>query len=204
MSRASRHFPSPNERKTMSLVSLDEFKDVLDVGEIYTDEQLQPSIDAAEEIVLGLLSFHSAAIVATKLQDNVATYTTRALHRYSVGDSITITGCASTYNGTKTIATIPNGWTFTINITHADITGRELIPVGKTILAGTATMYDTNPDARAAALMIAVDIFNARQAASGQLNGIDMNLGSYRMGRSLAARVLGLIQHLRSPESKIR
>lgn len=188
----------------MSLIDLEEFKEILDVGEIYTDEQLQPSIDAAEEVVLGLLPFHRAAIVATKLQDNIATYTTRSTHRYSVGDSIVITGCASTYNGTKTIATIPNGWTFTVAITHADVIGRELIPAGSTLLAGTSAIFDTDPDARAAALMIAVDVWNARQAASGQLNGIDMNLGSYRMGRSLAARVLGLISHLRSAESKIR
>lgn len=188
----------------MSLIDIEDFKEVLDVGEIYTDEQLQPSIDAAEEVMLGLLAFHRAAIIYTKLVDNVAHYETRAPHRYSEGDSIVIAGCASTFNGTKTIATVPTPWTFTVAITHADIIGRSIIPAGSTILAGTSNNYDSDPDARAAALIIAVDIFNARQAASGQMNGIDMNLGAYRMGRSLAARVLGLISHLRPAEAKVR
>jgi len=50
---------------------------------------------------------------------------------------------------------------------------------------------------RTAALMIAVDVWNARTVPGGQAQGVDFVPGPYMMGRSLLTRVAGLIGRYR-------
>lgn len=186
----------------MSLIDLEDFKDVLGVGDIYPDAQLESAMESAENLILGFLNFHRASIVAVSLKGNVATFTTRIPHGYVVGQQVTISDVGNPYNGTRTITRV-SGYTFQASITNADIPRRLNIPDGNCILQGQSTYYDTNENCRTAALMVAVDIWNARQSASGQMQAVDFNPGPYRMGRSLLSRVVGLISEYRDPNSMV-
>lgn len=186
----------------MSLIDLEDFKDVLGVGDIYPDAQLESAMESAENLILGFLQFHSASIIAVSLRSNVATFATRSPHGYVIGQQVAITNVASPFNGTRTITAVSE-YTFQASITNADITRRLIIPDGDCILQGQSTIYDTNENCRTAALMVAVDIWNARQSASGQMQAVDFNPGPYRMGRSLLSRVVGLISEYRDPSSMV-
>ena len=186
----------------MSLIDLEDFKDVLGVGDIYPDAQLESAMESAENLILGFLNFHRASIVAVSLKGNVATFTTRSQHGYVVGQQVTISEVGNPFNGTRTITAV-TGYTFQASITNADISRRLNIPDGNCILQGQSTYYDTNENCRTAALMVAVDIWNARQSASGQMQAVDFNPGPYRMGRSLLSRVVGLISEYRDPNSMV-
>lgn len=186
----------------MALIDLEDFKDVLGVGDIYPDAQLESAMESAENLILGFLNFHRSSIVAVSLRANVATFTTRSRHGYVVGQQVTISEVGNPFNGTHTITAV-TGYTFQASITNADIPRRLNIPDGNCILQGQSTYYDTNENCRTAALMVAVDIWNARQSASGQMQAVDFNPGPYRMGRSLLSRVVGLISEYRDPNSMV-
>jgi hypothetical protein len=57
--------------------------------------------------------------------------------------------------------------------------------------------YDNVVAVRTAALMIAVDVWNARTVPGGQAQGIDFVPGPYLMGRSIINRVQGLLMPYR-------
>lgn len=181
----------------MALIDLEELKTVLGVGDIYPDPILQEVADTAENVLLGFLKFHRAGIVEVELLNNVATITTRRAHEYVIGQSVVISNVGTPFDGTRTITTVPSVYKFTAAITNADITSRAIIPDGKVILNGQSTYYDDVPECRESALMIAVDVWNARQSAQGQAQSLEFNPGPYRMGRSLISRVAGLISAYR-------
>ncbi|NCX55770.1 MAG: hypothetical protein EBW87_01015 [Burkholderiaceae bacterium] len=54
-------------------------------------------------------------------------------------------------------------------------------------------MYDTVPAVREAALAIAVEIFQQKIAAGGQIQAVDYTPSPHRLGRALLARVDGLL-----------
>lgn len=89
-------------------------------------------------------------------------------------------------------------------MSNADVTRRAIYPVGEAYEYQTETIYDDVAEVREAALMIAVDLFNARQTAQGIGQDATMNPGPYRMGRSLITRVTGLISAHRDVWGRIR
>lgn len=186
----------------MALIDLEDFKEILGVGDLYADALLESAMISAENIVIGFLNFHRASIVAVTLQTNVATFATRSPHGFVIGQNVTISDCGSPYNGNHAITAVTE-YTFQASINNADLDRRLNKPDGNCILQGQSSLYDTNENCRTAALMIAVDIWNARQSASGQMQAVDFNPGPYRMGRSLLSRVVGLISEYRDPTSMV-
>jgi hypothetical protein len=186
----------------MALIDIDDFKEILGVGDLYADPLLESAMVSAENLILGFLNFHRASIVAVTLRSNVATFATRSPHGYVAGQQVTISEVGNPFNGTRTITRVTE-YTFQASITNADIPRRLNVPDGNCILQGQSTYYDTNENCRTAALMVAVDIWNARQSASGQMQAVDFNPGPYRMGRSLLSRVVGLISEYRDPKSMV-
>jgi hypothetical protein len=130
------------------------------------------------------------------IRDNVGTYYLRQNHAFAVGQTVTVSGCPAVMNGNKVVLSIGLG-TFTATCTNADVPLRNLIPSGSAILYEQGSIYDQVPECRQGALMIAVDVWNARQSASGQAQAVDFNPGPYRMGRSLLSRVIGLVSAYR-------
>ena len=187
----------------MSLIDINDFKAVLGVGDIYSDATLEGVMDSAELVLKSFLNFHNASIVGVELESNLARFYTRTVHGYSIGQQVTIDRVGAPFDGTHTITRVFSNQ-FQATITHADVTYRINKPGGNCILQGQETYYDDIPQIREAALMIAVDLWNARQSAQGIAQDATFAPGTpYRMGRSLVTRVSGLISGYRDPDSMV-
>lgn len=187
----------------MSLITAEELAVVLGTGDLYTSE-LEEVVLATDNVIIPLLKLHRASVVAVKLQDNVATFETRSAHNYVAGQSVIISKISNTFNGTRTIVKVPSPKSFTVAITAANVARYNLIPPGDVLLNGQEDYYETGfPEVKEAAMMVAVDIWNARQSAYGQAQGIDFQPGPYKMGRSVYNRVAGLLSAHRDPSGMI-
>jgi hypothetical protein len=199
----------------MALISLSEFKAVLGIGSIYADAIVQAVADSAENIILSYLIFDDVAIQSVKLKDNVATFYCFE-NTFVTGQALTVTGCGSPFDGSRTVLESGYGASFdglpsildtrynnyqipffTAAITNADISERKIIPVGRAVLTSQATLYDTTPEVREAAMAVACDIWITRTGTLGQ-QGVDFQSPApYRLGRSMLTRVSGLLgKHL--------
>ena len=184
----------------MPLIALSELKSVLGIGNIYADSDVQEVADAAENIILSYLIFDDVAINGVELTSNVARFYCYD-NTFVVGQALTVTGCGSPFNGSRTVSKTGYdeygvSW-FEAAITNADITKRRIIPNGRAVLTSQATLYDTTPEVREAALAIACDIWITRTGTLGQ-QGVDFQSPApYRLGRSMLTRVSGLLgKHL--------
>ena len=193
----------------MALINITDLKAVLGIGSIYPDAQVQEIATAAEDVVLSFLDFNRSPIVEVRLVNNVATYATASPHDFVVGQTVTIAGCGTPFNGNKTITTVnqPNSsffisdnavmtsgrsYVFTAAVTNADITPIPIKPYGQALLTSQAALYDANPRVRTATMAIAVDIFETNKGTMGQ-QGVDFAPAPYRLGRSMLQRVIGLL-----------
>jgi hypothetical protein len=185
----------------MALITISELKAVLGIGDIYADSIVQEVADAAENILLSYLIFDDVAINGVQLTNNVARFYCYD-NTFVVGQALTVTGCGSPFNGSRTVIKVgydEYGVTyFEAAITNADITKRKVIPNGRALLTSQATMYDTGyPEVSEACLAIACDIWITRTGTLGQ-QGVDFQSPApYRLGRSMLTRVSGLLgKHL--------
>jgi hypothetical protein len=189
--------PTPQTFKdnSVALIDLDELKSVLGVGDIYPDAELQEVADAAQNIILSYLVFNDSAIIATELTSNVATFHTLGKHNFVVGSALTITGCGTTFNGSRTV-TEKSNFSFKAAITHADEIYTPIKPVGQAVLTAQATLYDATPEIRLAALITAEDLWLTRMGTVGQ-QGVDFQPAPYRLSRGAITRIsVLLVKHL--------
>jgi hypothetical protein len=184
----------------MALITLSELKAVLGIGDIYADSIVQAVADSAENIILSYLIFDDVSIVGASLTNNVARFYCHD-NTFVVGQALTVTGCGSPFNGSRTVTKVGydeyNVTYFEAAITNADITKRSIIPNGRAVLTSQAALYDTTPEVREAALAVACDIWITRTGTLGQ-QGVDFQSPApYRLGRSMLTRVSGLLgKHL--------
>jgi hypothetical protein len=112
-----------------------------------------------------------------------------------VGDVITVENVRQHFNGTQTITKVYNNGDNYIEFVNAQIVTREyhtIAPFGR-VFGATSIDYETLPQVKEAAMMIAVDIWQARQmSATGGISP-DFQPSPYRMGNTLMARVRGLL-----------
>ena len=184
----------------MALITLSELKSVLGIGDIYADSIVQAVADSAENIILSYLIFDDVSIVGASLTSNVARFYCHD-NTFVVGQALTVTGCGSPFNGSRTVTKVGydeyNVTYFEAAVTNADISKRQIIPNGRAVLASQAALYDTTPEVREAALAVACDIWITRTGTLGQ-QGVDFQSPApYRLGRSMLTRVSGLLgKHL--------
>jgi hypothetical protein len=184
----------------MPLIALSELKSVLGIGDIYADSIVQAVADSAENIILSYLIFDDVSIVGASLTNNVARFYCHE-NTFVVGQALTVTGCGSPFNGSRTVTKVGydeyNVTYFEAAVTNADITKRQIIPNGRAVLTSQAALYDTTPEVREAALAVACDIWITRTGTLGQ-QGVDFQSPApYRLGRSMLTRVSGLLgKHL--------
>jgi len=177
----------------MSYITLDELKTALGIGDLYPDAVLDDVIQTAESVLEPFLTTQSAPVAGAYISNNVVTFITTFPLTFAVGQSVTVTG--TEYDATYTITT-QTDYTFTAAKTAADVVTHTYKPRGQAALT-TAASYDNVVAVRTAALMIAVDIWNARTVPGGQAQGVDFVPGPYMMGRSILNRVIGLIGRYR-------
>jgi hypothetical protein len=177
-----------------SIVLASELRTILGVSSsLYNDAYLNDIIDASEIITLSMLVTFQSKVNKVELTDNVAYFHTATIHEFTEGQSVVITSVGAPFNGTHTVTDDLIGpYVFTAAITNADVLEKNIIPAGNAALSGAST-YVGNANVEAAVLAISVEIFQARTAAGGAIEGIDFSVSPYRLSKNLLAKVTGLL-----------
>ena len=190
----------------MSLVTVAELKSTLGVGSLYPDATIQEVCDAADVVLLPMLWTNTTYNIS---HSNTATTGTLYFQDYVnktfyVGQTVTITGNGSKHNGSKTLTGVGD-YSITYAITGNNNTPAVEHPVQPFGVVSADTYVDWTADAaiQNAALMIAVEIWQARTATLSGSNLVDYQPSPYRMSAQLLAKVRGLIAHALSPNSMV-
>lgn len=179
-----------------------ELRTVLGIGNLYSSEVVEEVCQSAQNIVSGYLwknqQFNSA-------HSHIVGYGTLYFdtpHSFFVGQTVTISGNGSTFNGSKTI-TNADTYSITFVTTHSTIEPKHSTEPFGTVAATDYVTYGSVPEVREASLMIAVDIWQARQASNAGGISPDFQPSPYRMGNTLLARVRGLLANHLSPNGLV-
>jgi hypothetical protein len=189
----------------MSLTTVSELRSALGVGTLYSDATLQSVCDASDNVLLPFLWKNQQYIIAHGNTGTVGTlYFDQNIRDYFyVGQSVTISGAGTKYNGTKTITGVDTR-SFSITTTHtSDNPYHSVEPYG-IAAAETYADYSTIPAVQEASLMISIAIWQARQAPSGQGMTVDgFSPSPFTMSNTLLARVRGLLAPYLDPRSMV-
>jgi hypothetical protein len=212
-----------------SYVTVAELRANLGIGSLYSDATIEEVCQSSEDLLNQYLWFNTAPVVGTSLQDNVATLMLANPNAFVAGQLITVAGCGTGFNGSYTITgtippttgstnlipvfmynygqvNYPNGYSFVQYAkVNADQNFHKVVPYGSATGPDHKTQsYATTPSIREAAMVLAVDIFQARQVS--QTGGVGMDgitASPYRMGYQMINRIRGLIQPYASPASLV-
>lgn len=211
-------------------VTADELREVLGVGTLYTDEQLEGACETATTLIQKQLWFDSYPVIGGTVQDGIATVVISAPVSFTATEQVVISGSGTKLNGTHTVtATYPwsqgsgtfpfftyyfpygyynfprNYSLIQFSTTQANMNYRLIQPYGSVVGADTMeTAYADEQPIRQAALMVAVDVWQARQAPSSGGVSVDGYTPSpYRLGNTMLAKVRGLIAPYTSPRAML-
>jgi hypothetical protein len=211
-----------------SYVTMAELRTNLGIGSLYSDSTVEECCQSAEDQLNAFLWFDSAPVVGTSLANNVASVFLANPGIFTVGQSVTIAGAGSTFNGTYTITgTLPwtTGSATSINTayyyqmisrypnglsiiqyskTTSDQNFRRVLPYGSALGADTkTTAYASTASVREAAMILAVQIWQSRQVPNG--GGMDLAMGPapFQIGNTLMARIRSLIAPYMNPNSMV-
>ncbi len=201
----------------------------LGIENLYSSAIVEEVCQTAQDLLNQFLWFASAPVVGVTLQNNVITAMVANPMIFTTGQSVTLSGCGSTFNGTYTITgTIPwsagtssqlpsivwnntyfnwpNGYSFIqFPKTAANVNFQRVLPYGQAVGADTKTnSYATTPAVREAAMILAVDIWQARQVS--QTGGVSIDGFSpspYRLGNAMIGKIRGLIAGFQNPNSMV-
>ena len=186
----------------MSLATVAEMKSVLGIGSLYSDPTIQEVCDAADAVLLPMLWAKDYFAIAHSKTTTTATLYFEDAHDFIVGDSVVITNCGSAWNGTKTITAVDT-YEITYTISAATATDKNsIMPYGK-VTGDVTTDWTLDMAVQQAALMISVEIWQARTTTLNGANTIDFQPSPYRMSAQLLAKVRGLIAHALDPRSMV-
>jgi hypothetical protein len=180
-----------------------ELRSALGIGNLYSSATVEECCQAAENIVKSKLWFNTQAVYALE-----ATGTTGRIYIYEnvdqflVGDTITVENVRQHFNGNQTITKVEKDW---VEFVNAQITTRAyhtIAPWGR-VYGSQAIDYETLPEVNQASLMIAVDIWQARQTSNAGGISPDFQPSPYRMGNTLMARVRGLLADHLAPGGQV-
>ena len=191
----------------MSYTTVAELRTALGVGSLYADATLQEVCDAADNVLIPFLWTNSTPVIG---HSNTATtgtsyFTDRIDDVFYVGQTLVFTGCGSKHNGSKTLTGVGE-YSVTYAITGNNNTPTTYHPINPygNAAADTYVDYSTIPAIQEASLMIAIDIWQSRQAPSSGGVTVDGYAPSpYRMGNTLLARVRGLLAPYLAPGSMV-
>jgi hypothetical protein len=190
----------------MSLTTVAELRSALGVGSLYPDATLQEVCDASDVVILPMLWNNYTFNIAHSNTTNTGTlyFDSSVRDVFYVGQTVVITGNGSHHNGSKTITAV-GAYSITYAITGSSNTAAPYHPVNPLgqVAADTYVDYTTDAAVQEAALMISVDIWQARQVSNSGGVSPDFTPSPYRMGNTLLARVRGLLAHAISPDSMV-
>jgi hypothetical protein len=187
-------------------VTVAELRSALGIGSLYSDSICEEVCQSAENIISSYLwrnQFnnigHSNTTTTGTLNFNFDVTGT-----FYIGQVVVISGNGSKHNGSKTITGVGQD-TITYAISGNNNTAAPYHPVNPFgVVAGeTYVDYATVPEVRESSLMIAIDIWQARQASNAGGISPDFQPSPYRMGNTLLARVRGLLANHLSPNGLV-
>ena len=189
----------------MALTTVAELRSTLGVGTLYPDATLQEVCDASDAVLLPMLWTDVYFNVA---HENTTTKGTLYFDQlvkdiFYVGETVVVTGNKSHFNGSKTITEVKDySISYTITGTPAATPRHNVNPYG-TVTADVTTDWAEDKAVQQAALMISVEIWQARTATLSGSNAVDFQPSPYRMSAQLLAKVRGLIAHALDPRSMV-
>ena len=187
-------------------VTVAELRSALGIGSLYSDAVVEEVCQSSQDIVSSYLWINAINNVGHSNTTNTGTlYFDQSIYGvFYVGQTVTISGNGSKHNGSKTLTGVGER-TITYAITGNNNTAAPYHPVAPfgLVTADTYVDYSTVPAVRESSLMIAVDIWQARQASNAGGISPDFQPSPYRMGNTLIARVRGLLAPYLSPNSLV-
>ena len=211
------------------MVTMQQLRDNLGIGTLYSDATVEECCQAAEDLISPYLWHNDAPVVGSSISNNVATLVLANPGIFVTGQSITVSNCGATYNGTYTLtgsfpgttvpasigtafwstyafSSYPNGYSIIQYAkTAADDNFHFIKPYGRALgPEHKPQAYTATPAIREAAMIVAVDIWQSRQVSATGGVGMDgVSASPYRMGYQLINRIRGLIQPYSSPNSLV-
>jgi hypothetical protein len=188
----------------MALTTVSELRTTLGVGTLYPDATLQEVCDASDAVLLPMLWNPQWFAVAHSNTVSIGTlyFDIPVTDIFYVGQVLTIANSGTKYNGSKTVLTVGE-YSITVATTHTTAQPKHPIEPFGTVTAETYTDWTIDMAVQQAALMIAVEIWQARTATLSGSNAVDFQPSPYRMSAQLLAKVRGLIEHALAPTSMV-
>ena len=188
----------------MALTTVSELRSTLGVGTLYTDAVLQEVCDATDAVLLPMLwapkwfsVAHSNVVGTGTLYFDIP-----VTDIFYVGQTVTIANSGTKYNGSKTITAV-GAYSISVTTTHTVEQPKHPIEPYGTVTGETYTDWTTDTAVQNAALMVSVEIWQARTATLSGSNAVDFQPSPYRMSAQLLAKVRGLIAHALDPRSMV-
>jgi len=191
----------------MALTTVAELRSTLGVGTLYSDATLQEVCDAADNVLLPFIWANTTPLIGHSNTANTGTsyFDEATKDVFYVGQSVVISGSGSKHNGNKTITEVGE-YSITYAISGNNNVATVFHPVNPYGMVAAETYLDpsTVPAIQQASLMVAVTIWQARQAPSGQGMSVDgFQPSPFTMSASLMARVRGLLAPYLDPRSMV-
>ena len=214
-----------------TFVTVAELRTNLGIGTLYSDSVVEEVCQSAEDLIKKQLWYNKYPVVGSGIYSGKCYLVLSTSGSFTAGQFVTISGVGNKYNGSYEInATFPwtpgsgsfpyftffpfNGLNFPrgysiISYDNPDMPDDEayhlVVPYGTVegTEDGGASTYATTPLIREAAMMIAVDIWQARQTNNAGGISPDFSPSPYRMGASLLSRVSGLLAPYRNPRGML-
>jgi hypothetical protein len=178
-------------------VTVAQLRSNLGIGTLYADSVVENVCQSAENLIKEKLWFNEQTVYAISAEGTTGRiYIADNRQQFVVGDVVTVENVRQHFNGSQTITKVYNNGDHYLEFVNAQIVTREyhtIAPFGR-VFGATSIDYETLPQVREAAMMVAVDIWQARQMSANGGVGIDGFVPSpFRMGNTLLARVRGLL-----------
>jgi hypothetical protein len=188
----------------MSLCTVAELKSVLGVGSLYPDATIQEVCDASDSVLIPMLWSPKWFSVAHSniVGQGTLYFNDPVKETFYVGQTVTIANSGSSYNGNKSIISMGD-YSITVTTDHANAKAKHPIYPYGTVSTTTYTDWTADAAIQNAALMIAVEIWQARTSTLSGSNAVDFQPSPYRMSAQLLAKVRGLIAHALDPRSMV-
>lgn len=214
---------------TATYVTAAELKTNLGIGTLYDATDVVETVcQTAQDLLNSYLWFNGFPVVGVATSSNVSYAVLSTTTGFTAGQTINLTNCGSAYNGSHVVTStfpwttgstafplfgffpyvatnFPKGYELVaFTSVAANDNYHLIIPYGLALGAEYKdTLYAATPAIREAAMMLAVDIWQARQQSSAGGVSPDFSPSPYRMGNTLIARVRGLIAPYMSPSSQV-
>jgi len=188
----------------MALTTVAELRSTLGVGTLYSDAVLQEVCDASDAVLLPMLWTPTQFAVAHSNIPNVGTlyFNIPVKDIFYVGESVTIANCGTKYAGTKTITAVGDYYISMATSHTTTVKYHPIEPYG-TVAPESYTDWTADAAVQNAALMISVEIWQARTATLSGSNAVDFQPSPYRMSAQLLAKIRGLVSHALDPRSMV-